>query len=583
MATLTQYMTFENSTLPGLKGWAQVLGNAFSTFGWASSEAGSANWSGNYGTATITNIAITSNVLTVTFSGPTNQIAIGMTIQLTGLTTNTFLNNQNVIVITRTNTTFTAGFTHADVVSVGDTGTMTAIYGWATMQNPLDTNLRTDSSFPLSHTFRFRGHYVAVTPTFTNLQRTNNQVIISFGTNGHGLDLVRAVGQGLIITSVVNASFNVTSGVTTININSAGGLPANSAGWPIVSLTSTTITINTSAVPGNDIASTPVSAGTGNPVYLGGATNGSIMDTVIYSGDYYIAFVATNFNNVQPGSNTTDWRRWMYEVWSSTDALSSTNKLYIKFAYGSSGANNWFTPLLYVYYGSGTDGIGNITQNYNWGTTTPYQINIMTAVASFTGTGTAQWESNFSGSTSRFQAFLWRGYTAGGGNGTPCSVISFERSHDNSGNDTDAYWSVFIGGMRPDNANFSGAPGGLQLSQVIFKPGTGGAGVLDLSPQNVSTNYGSIHTILMNTNQSFNSSIPVLPVFPVPGFVGNPALGVIAMRSGDAAEGALITVSLYGTTHAYLMSSRGGCGFFGAGAIDNTHQTAAMAAGIRWE
>src|SRR5271157_1472751 len=512
MAIFVTTLTYDSSTNPNHKGWAQNFGIAFSTLGWVSSgDQGAINYNGNYGTASISNVAITSNVLTLTFTSPTNSFANGQVVLLSGLTTNTFLNGQYITVTGFTTTTVTANFTHTNVVSVADTGTMTISYGWLTSTGTPDI---TAATFPVNHTFRFRGAYVAVTPTFTNLQTTNNLTTISFGTAGHGLDLNRTVNQGLNISGVVNASF------TFLNTNPTGG-------WPIFSLTASTIVINTGSSPRADIASTAVSAGTGNPVYSGASAQGSICDTALYSGDLYIA-ITSNFTNVTPGTNTADWKRIFFDIWTSNDTLSSTNKLYAKFLYGT---NSSFLPQPYFYFGSSTDGLGNITTNYNWGTTTPVAM-----TPSSTATSTAEWESDFSGASGRFAGILWRGYSA---STSPTSLISIERSHDNSGNDTDAYWSIFV------QANYSSLGGGL------------------------------IHTINTSQGQAYNNSIPVLPVFPLAGYVGNPSTNVISMRGTDTGEGALVTTTLYGNQIPFLMSERGALTNFGT-------TSSGCAAGIRW-
>jgi hypothetical protein len=67
----------------------------------------------------ITNISITTNVLTVT---AVNTFTVGVPVTLSGLTTATFLNNQIVVVISTTGTSFTATFAHADYASAPDTG-----------------------------------------------------------------------------------------------------------------------------------------------------------------------------------------------------------------------------------------------------------------------------------------------------------------------------------------------------------------------------------------------------------------------------------------------------------------------------
>lgn len=69
--------------------------------------------------AQITNIALTSNVVTVTCA---NAFAAGDSVKFGLVATNTFLNGQTVTVSTASATQFTAAFTHANVVSVADSG-----------------------------------------------------------------------------------------------------------------------------------------------------------------------------------------------------------------------------------------------------------------------------------------------------------------------------------------------------------------------------------------------------------------------------------------------------------------------------
>ena len=79
----------------------------------------------NYMPATITNIALTSNVVTVSC---TNNFSVGQNILLTGLTTNTVINNANLVVVTSSSSQFTAAFTNANIVSGSDTGLATSTY-----------------------------------------------------------------------------------------------------------------------------------------------------------------------------------------------------------------------------------------------------------------------------------------------------------------------------------------------------------------------------------------------------------------------------------------------------------------------
>lgn len=71
--------------------------------------------------AQITNVALTTNVVTITAK---NNLAAGDIVQLGGITTATFLNGQNVTVLAGglSATSFTANFTHANYGTAGDTG-----------------------------------------------------------------------------------------------------------------------------------------------------------------------------------------------------------------------------------------------------------------------------------------------------------------------------------------------------------------------------------------------------------------------------------------------------------------------------
>ena len=64
------------------------------------------------GVATITNVSLTSNVVTITAA---NSFLVGGKVTLAGLTTSTFLNGQTLTVASASATQFTANFTHANV------------------------------------------------------------------------------------------------------------------------------------------------------------------------------------------------------------------------------------------------------------------------------------------------------------------------------------------------------------------------------------------------------------------------------------------------------------------------------------
>lgn len=78
--------------------------------------------------ATIINVAVSGNVVTLTTKGRV-PFRAGVRVTLTGLTTATWLNNQAVIITTITNNQFSFAFTHADVASASDTGAAATLGG----------------------------------------------------------------------------------------------------------------------------------------------------------------------------------------------------------------------------------------------------------------------------------------------------------------------------------------------------------------------------------------------------------------------------------------------------------------------
>ena len=218
-------------------------------------------------------------------------------------------------------------------------------------------------------------------------------------------------------------------------------------------------------------------------------------------------------------------------------------------------------PYIYIWAGVASDGNTNISQSMFWGSTTPVGIVTNSSVTS----GSALWESDFSGASGRFCMLLWRGYNAQAA--TPTTILIIDRSKDNNGNDTDAYWTIIWYSANSVNGSVS-----------IFKAGTGGTSALEVN-QSTGTVLHTINT--STTTLSINNSVCILPIFPLVGFVGNPLLGAISMRTGDVAEGAILSATLYGTTHSYLLSkvgntTSGGPANFGPG-------TGVGGCGIRWE
>src|SRR5579863_3347037 len=118
--------------------------------------------------ATITNIAITSNVLTVTC---TNTFYPGQSVAFTNVGTATFLNNVIVQVVTATGSSFTAEYTHADYASAADTGNVL----------PAQTHFWTRNVY----TEQLHGDGTS-TPQYWNIFRATNFAANSIGFFGSG-------------------------------------------------------------------------------------------------------------------------------------------------------------------------------------------------------------------------------------------------------------------------------------------------------------------------------------------------------------------------------------------------------------
>lgn len=97
-----------------------ILGPPFSW--WWNSQELAFTCNPTAATSAITNVAITSNVLTLT---TTNSWVKNNVLIVSGLTTSTFLNGQILVVLSATSSIITAAFVHPDVANA-DTGTLTA-------------------------------------------------------------------------------------------------------------------------------------------------------------------------------------------------------------------------------------------------------------------------------------------------------------------------------------------------------------------------------------------------------------------------------------------------------------------------
>lgn len=100
-----------------------------------------------YAITSISNVAITSNVLTLTV-GSTTDISVGSQYPLWDLTTATFLNGSIITVATSGGTTVTATFSHGDYASAADTGVVAQLQGGAPVSGSSAPTWNTSSIAP---------------------------------------------------------------------------------------------------------------------------------------------------------------------------------------------------------------------------------------------------------------------------------------------------------------------------------------------------------------------------------------------------------------------------------------------------
>jgi hypothetical protein len=206
--------------------------------------------------STITNIAITSNVLTVTCS---NTFEAGEIVNLTGLTTATFLNNQTVTVATATAGNFTANVTYANYSSAADTGTalgysLWALYGTMTPDPRISqTGLANTANINVYRYLIGTGAWGSkITSPLVGRHngRSLSEMIVSRNTNTHPSCLYMLVED---VTSTGGGPWTVTN--TATNTFPSGPFNVN---WQVMAYDPIALTWNTTKING----ATPLAYGT---------------------------------------------------------------------------------------------------------------------------------------------------------------------------------------------------------------------------------------------------------------------------------------------------------------------------------
>lgn len=211
----------------------------------------------------------------------------------------------------------------------------------------------------------------------------------------------------------------------------------------------------------------------------------------------------------------------VYEIWQPNDALQTgSTSYYLKVFYYYNGNNN--SPYIAMQLGFATNGAGTFVGN-------------STVVQSGGGysspSASILYECNFSGDVDRMSMMLWRQSTQLSGR----QMFAVERTKNTDGTNSS------------DGA-------------VLYSPSSGLSQVLVFSGSQVAPQKGIV-TVADSASagdMAFNNSVPIMPVFPVYGKVGNPLTGFCFIPQNDIAEGGVFTTTLYGATRTYLATKLNG-------------------------
>jgi hypothetical protein len=246
---------------------------------------------------------------------------------------------------------------------------------------------------------------------------------------------------------------------------------------------------------------------------------------------------------------------YVYEVWQPGDGLTT---FYFKVEYGTNGNTG---PQIRLSVGTGSSA-GTLT-GLTIGT---HVIQVTSAAVPSTS---AQYDCNFSGSSTRFAAMLWR--NAPVNNLTYPQLFAIERSLDSSGAPTASYITLWtIGG-----SGATGKEGSFQQSLhltlgacALYNSATSGQGGWVVRDKAVTSSASS----------AFGASIPIDLCTPSVGVFDYPATVLGAALGVDIADGVPLTATVYGSSRVYMPSKSGIFAYAG-----NNSQLSHMAVCMRYD
>lgn len=457
---------------------------------------------------TITNINITSNLLTVTTGStgnpgsPNNAFQAGDVVTLQGLTTNTFLNSQQVAVIGSTGSAFTANFTHANV-NTSDTGTATT------------TKMVVRAAFNSSNDTDWKSWAQAISNAFNNF--------------------------GWVLDTTVNGTVNWANTVGPSAQSQAQAiLPNNNGSWS-----------------SQGAWSNAHGSYTANAHYVTYA-DPNTGKTATWA---CISTYTPTATSAPPPWDSTHWTLYNFEIWKGVSTSNST-VMYVKIEHIQI-ASSAYEPTFRITFGTNDDTNSNIGTGAN-------QQNNAFQIPNTAGFSGGQYLGStfncyFSGDAgNRFAALLWPEIDAGltsnvAGTGP---FFFIERGVSNTGayQSSPTYW--IWGGESYNQIAFQGSF--LQTSPGVFVKFSDSTIWCAAVQQSHTTAGQFTNQWLVPSTQSVQGAgvaqIAMFPIFPIVGWIGNPITSAMTTKvnansgveSGDVPQLATVTHSMYGTTRSYL-------------------------------
>lgn len=214
------------------------------------------------------------------------------------------------------------------------------------------------------------------------------------------------------------------------------------------------------------------------------------------------------------GANTVQG----YAMWQAADSLAGTNPMILRLAFGSAGSATQFR--IGVQFGTVTDGAGTFTGVVTWNE------------GNLDGPSTLQstaWDCFFSGDTNRLCFALFDNFTA---STSQQMLVGMERSHDNTGSDTNVGWWAFTGNGLGGNAGWN-----------KFLPYVG-------SGNGANNQYMGLLPS-QSTTTLVGTQVGLTPIFPFYVIALNPSTQILTYLQTDITGGTQITLSMYGASHTF--------------------------------